>query len=89
MTSDGKQSPERERGVKKTKDDSERYNIRHTQYDTCPDVFYRDTQYAIRYASVAELADAQGLGPCVLRDVEVRILSLAFLSRRCFYYKCT
>jgi hypothetical protein len=26
---------------------------------------------------VAELADAQGLGPCVLQDVEVRVLSLA------------
>ncbi len=37
----------------------------------------RDTKYEIRYASVAELADAQGLGPCVLRDVEVRLLSLA------------
>gem|GEM_PF-5831481 len=31
-------------------------------------------------ASVAELAYAQGLGPCVLRDVEVRLLSLAFDS---------
>ena len=30
-------------------------------------------------ASVAELADAPGLGPGVLRDVEVRILSLAIL----------
>ncbi len=30
-------------------------------------------------ASVAELADAQGLGPCILRDVEVRLLSLAVL----------
>ncbi len=29
------------------------------------------------FASVAELADAQGLGPCVLMDVEVRLLSLA------------
>ncbi len=26
---------------------------------------------------MAELADAQGLGPCVLMDVEVRVLSLA------------
>ena len=34
MTSDGKQSPERERGVKeKTKDDIAMYDIRHTQYD--------------------------------------------------------
>ena len=38
----------------------------------------RNTTYAIRNASVAELADAQGLGPCVLMDVEVRLLSLAF-----------
>ena len=30
-------------------------------------------------ASVAELAYAQGLGPCVLRDVEVRLLSLALI----------
>jgi adenosylhomocysteine nucleosidase len=30
---------------------------------------------------VAELADAQGLGPCVLRDVEVRLLSLAVFYR--------
>ena len=39
----------------------------------------RDEKYAIREASVAELADAQGLGPCVLLDVEVRVLSLAIL----------
>ena len=32
-------------------------------------------------ASVAELADAQGLGPCVPWDVEVRLLSLAFFMR--------
>ncbi len=30
---------------------------------------------------MAELADAQGLGPCVLRDVEVRLLSLAVFNR--------
>ncbi len=29
---------------------------------------------------MAELADAQGLGPCVLRDVEVRVLSLAVFN---------
>ncbi len=53
MTDDRKQSPERERGVKeKTKDDIARYDIRYTQYE-------------IRYASVAELADAPGLGPGV------------------------
>jgi hypothetical protein len=33
------------------------------------------------YASVAELADAQGLGPCVRKDVEVRLLSLAVFNR--------
>ena len=33
-----------------------------------------------RYASVAEMADAQGLGPCVRKDVEVRLLSLAILQ---------
>ncbi len=41
----------------------------------------RNTIYAIREASVAELADAQGLGPCVLLDVEVRVLSLAVFNR--------
>ena len=41
----------------------------------------RYTTYAIRYASVAELADAQGLGPCVLSDVEVRLLSLAVFAK--------
>ncbi len=45
------------------------YDIRHTIYD-------------IRDASVAELADAPGLGPGVLLDVGVRIPSLAF-----FYWK--
>jgi hypothetical protein len=42
----------------------------------------KNTQYDIRntiYASVAELADAPGLGPGVLRDVGVRIPSLAIL----------
>jgi hypothetical protein len=29
---------------------------------------------------VAELADAQGLGPCVQKDVEVRLLSLAVIK---------
>ncbi len=29
---------------------------------------------------MAELADAQGLGPCVLLDVEVRVLSLAVFN---------
>ena len=29
-------------------------------------------------AGVAELADAHGSGPCVLRDVEVQVLSPAF-----------
>jgi hypothetical protein len=33
----------------------------------------------VTFASVAELADAQGLGPCVLRDLEVRLLSLALI----------
>ena len=37
------------------------------------------SEAVFEYASVAELADAPGLGPGVLRDVEVRILSLAFL----------
>jgi hypothetical protein len=38
-------------------------------------------QFVCRFsASVAELADAQGLGPCVLMDVEVRLLSLALSS---------
>ncbi len=31
---------------------------------------------------MAELADAQGLGPCVLLDVEVRVLSLAVFNRK-------
>jgi hypothetical protein len=26
--------------------------LRNTQYDTCPDVFYRDTQYAIRASAL-------------------------------------
>jgi hypothetical protein len=30
---------------------------------------------------VAELADAQGLGPCVQKDVEVRLLSLAMREK--------
>ena len=33
-------------------------------------------------ASVAELADAQGLGPCTPRGVEVRILSEALCNKR-------
>ncbi len=30
---------------------------------------------------MAELADAQGLGPCVQKDVEVRLLSLAMCGK--------
>jgi hypothetical protein len=29
------------------------------------------------FAEVAELADAQGLGPCVQKDVQVQVLSSA------------
>ena len=35
------------------------------------------------FASVAELADAPGLGPGVLLDVKVRLLSLALYSSSC------
>ncbi len=40
----------------------------------------------MKFASVAELADAQGLGPCVLRDVEVRLLSLALAFAETGWY---
>ena len=35
--------------------------------------------YKIKFADVAELADAQASGACGLRPVEVRLLSSAFI----------
>ena len=53
-----------------------------TQQDSGDLPFWR----FIKNASVAELADAQGLGPCVLRDVEVRLLSLAFFTKLALFF---
>jgi hypothetical protein len=38
--------------------------------------------YKVVHASVAEMADAQGLGPCSRKGVEVRLLSLAVKNPR-------
>ena len=41
--------------------------------------FFEPNRVLYVFASVAELADAPGLGPGVQLDVEVRVLSLALL----------
>ena len=41
--------------------------------------FFEPVRVLDMFASVAELADAPGLGPGVQLDVEVRVLSLAVL----------
>jgi hypothetical protein len=64
------------RGRAKT---AEKSKFKNKKYNSANSAASAVKNRRVTFASVAELADAQGLGPCVLLDVEVRLLSLAVL----------